>query len=63
MSFNRKENAEASMEGSRAGKENNSNIEVMISKFRVENQAFSHRVQNLKSKIDNAYSRFTTSTA
>jgi len=33
-------------------------LDSLISKFRVENQAFSNRVQNLKSRIDNAYTQF-----
>ena len=35
------------------------NLEGLIEKFRVENQAFSTRVQKLKSKIDSAYNKFS----
>jgi hypothetical protein len=31
----------------------------MISKFKLENQAFSSRVHNLKSKIEKAYTKFS----
>lgn len=43
---------------STSGLRNKENIDSMISKFRLENQAFSNRVQNVKSKIDNAYHKF-----
>jgi hypothetical protein len=38
---------------------NKENIDALISKFRLENQAFSNRVHSLKSKIDTAYTRFS----
>ncbi|CDW80365.1 UNKNOWN [Stylonychia lemnae] len=37
---------------------NKENLDSLIQKFRLENQAFSSRVQNLKSRIDNAYDKF-----
>eukprot|EP00347_Sterkiella_histriomuscorum_P001919 403370165 len=37
---------------------NKENLDSLIQKFRLENQAFSSRVQNLKSRIDTAYDKF-----